>query len=369
MLSTDEVLILTNIPKDSAPGKSLLNELSGRFGIPLRRLIHSAESLKNLKLIDYDERSEIRVMKLTGIGEILYRIIEEGWSLPDFSLVPTNSGLKPLGAVVKEVKKNILQMVAEAGSGHVGASFSAVEILCTLYFLKMKKDPKNPNWVGRDCLILSKGHAAPALYAVLSMIGYFPEEELSKLRELGSILQGHPDLRTPGVDFVSGSLGQGLSVSIGFALAAKMEGSKRRIYVILGDGELDEGQVWEAALTASHLKLDNITAIIDRNRYQLSGETEKIKGLEPLADKWRAFGWEVFEAEGNSIKSISEALELSSLVEGKPSLIIAETTKGKGVSFIEGNFFTSRAPTNDELAKAIAELSYRMDAYDQSIPD
>lgn len=336
---------------------SLLSEISERLGIPIDRLIRSAKSLKDLKLIEYDESSELRSVELTGVGEILYRIIREGESLPEFWMVSTRSGLKPLGAVVKEVRKNILRMVAEAGSGHVGASFSTVEILCALYFLKMKKDPKNPNWSERDLLILSKGHAAPALYAILSEAGYFPEAELSRLRELDSILQGHPDLRTPGVDFVSGSLGQGLSVAIGFALAAKMDESRRRIYVILGDGELNEGQIWEAALTASHLKLDNITTIIDRNQYQFSGETEKVKALEPLEDKWIAFGWEVFEAEGNNLESLVRALDLSSFVKGKPSLVIAKTTKGKGVSFMEGNSFTNKAPSMTELSKAFKELT------------
>jgi len=339
------------------PINSLINGISDRLGIPVDRLSRSVESLKDLKLIEYDESSELRSVELTGIGEILKRILIEGESLPEFLMVPTKSGLKPLGAVVKDVRKNILRMVAEAGSGHIGASFSTVEILCVLYFLKMKKDPKNPGWSERDLLILSKGHAAPALYAILSEAGYFPEIELLRLRELGSILQGHPDLRTPGVDFISGSLGQGLSAAIGFALAAKMDGSSRRIYVILGDGELNEGQIWEAALTASHLKLDNITTIIDRNYYQLSGETEKIKALDPLEDKWIAFGWEVFEAEGNDLKSLIRTLDASSLVKGKPSLVIAKTTKGKGVSFMEGNSFTNKAPSTAELSKAYEELT------------
>ena len=273
------------------------------------------------------------------------------------NLVQTGSGLKPLGTVIKDLRKNVLRMLAEAGSGHLGASLSAIDILAVLYFLKMKHDPKNPDWEERDRFILSKGHAAPALYAVLAEAGYFPVEELFTLRRLGGRLQGHPETVTPGVDAVSGSLGQGLSVGVGMALAARMDGAKHTVYVLLGDGELNEGQVWEAAMTASHLGLDNLIAIVDRNQYQLSGRTEDVKTLEPLSDKWKSVGWEVIEVDGNSPGEVLDALEMPGLTSGKPSAVIARTTKGKGISFMEGNRFSRRVPDSSELKRALDELS------------
>ena len=255
------------------------------------------------------------------------------------------------------MRKTVLRMVAEAGSGHLGASLSAIEVLAVLYFLKMRHDPKNPAWAERDRFILSKGHAAPALYAVLAEAGYFPRGELFTLRKLGSRLQGHPDTRTPGVDAMTGSLGQGLSMAVGMALAAKMDGAEYRVYALLGDGELDEGQIWEAAMTAAHYGLDNLIAIVDRNQYQLSGRTENVKSLEPLNEKWSSLGWEVLEADGHDPEIILDALDRCSLVSGRPSVIIAKTTKGKGVSFMEGNIFSKRAPNFKELEKALAELS------------
>jgi len=248
-------------------------------------------------------------------------------------------------------------MVAEAGSGHLGASLSVIEILVILYFIKMRHDPRNPDWAERDRFVLSKGHAAPALYTVLAEAGYFPTEELSSLRKLGSRLQGHPDTRIPGVDAMTGSLGQGLSIGVGMALAAKMDGAKHTVYVLLGDGELNEGQIWEAAMTASHYGLDNLIAIVDRNQYQMSGRTENVKQLGPLNEKWSSLGWDVIEANGNSPAEILDALDRPNLTSGRPSVIISKTTKGKGVSFMEGNRFSRKVPNSEELKRALDELS------------
>jgi len=248
-------------------------------------------------------------------------------------------------------------MIAEAGSGHLGASLSALEILAVLYFIKIRHDPRNPSWKERDRFILSKGHAAPALYCLLAEAGYFPPEELFRLRSLDSRLQGHPDTKTPGIDAMSGSLGQGLSIAVGMALAAKLDRTNQKIYILLGDGELDEGQVWEAALTASHYRLDNVIAIVDRNQYQYTGNTEDIKSLEPLSEKWKAFGWEVLETDGHDTDAVLEALNMCDQIRGKPMVIIAKTTKGKGISFTEGNEFSNRVPNSEELKRALSELS------------
>ncbi|MEM2364306.1 MAG: transketolase [Candidatus Bathyarchaeia archaeon] len=256
------------------------------------------------------------------------------------------------------VRCNILRMVSKAGTGHIGPSLSIVDILVVLYFSKMRHRPEDPSWEDRDRLILCKGHAAPALYAVLAEAGYFPKEELLTLRKFGSRLQGHPSLKLPGIDAPTGSLGQGLSIANGMALAAKLGGKKYRIYALLGDGECDEGQIWEAAMTAAHYKLDNITAIIDRNSLQSDGPTEIIKTKEPLSEKWRAFGWAVIEIDGNDLFQISMALDKSKSIIDRPSVIIARTVKGKGVPFIEGdNRFHSKLPTNELLEMALRELS------------
>ena len=273
------------------------------------------------------------------------------------NLVKTRSGHRPLGSVIRDLRKTVLRMVAEAGSGHLGASLSAIDVLAVLYLLKMRHDPQNPHWPERDRFVLGKGHAAPALYAVLAEAGYFPSEELWTLRRLGSRLQGHPNLCTPGVDAASGSLGQSLSVAVGMALAAKMDGAEHMIYALLGDGELNEGQVWEAAMTASHHHLDNLVAIVDRNQYQLTGKTEDVKALEPLNEKWRAFGWEARDANGHDPESMLEALDKAGSRNGKPHAIIAKTTKGGGVSFMEGNRFSNKVPNMGELQRALAELS------------
>ncbi|UCD46209.1 MAG: transketolase [Candidatus Bathyarchaeota archaeon] len=272
-------------------------------------------------------------------------------------MVQTRSGFRPLGTVIKDLRKRVLRIIAEAGSGHLGASLSAVDILAILYFMRMRYDPKNSNWPDRDRLVLSKGHAAPALYAVLAEAGFFPVEELTTLREMGGILQGHPEMGIPGVDASTGSLGQGLSIAVGMAIAAKLDGSGYRVYALLGDGELDEGQIWEAALTAAHHGLDNLTVIVDRNGFQLTGRTEDVKKIEPLEEKWRAFGWEAVGADGHDPASILTALDSCDLTSGRPSAIIAHTTKGKGVSFMEGNSYSRKTPSAQELVRALSELA------------
>jgi transketolase len=255
------------------------------------------------------------------------------------------------------IRKHIINMIFQAGSGHPGGSLSCVDILTVLYFSQMNHDPSNPQWDERDRFVLSKGHAAPALYATLAESGYFPIKELASLRKFGSRLQGHPDTKIPGVDVSSGSLGQGLSISCGMAIAAKMDNKKFRVYTILGDGECDEGQVWEAALFSSHYKLDNLTVLLDRNGLQIDGPTEKILRLEPISGKWREFGWNVIEIDGNKIEDIIEALDLSKNTRGRPTVIIAHTLKGKGVSFMEWiNAFHGKSLNDDEMKVALKEL-------------
>lgn len=355
-VNKNQILILINIPRVPASITSILREISKRFSVPLSTLKRNAKILKDLNLIAYGDASNFRGVEFTEIGQFISRLlVREEPSLGH--LVQTSSGLRPLGSVIRDMRKSVLRVVAEAGSGHLGASLSAIDILAVLYFLKMRHDPKNPDWVERDRFVLSKGHAAPALYVVLAEAGYFPREELLTLRELGSRLQGHPDTRIPGVDAMTGSLGQGLSIGVGMALAAKMDGARHTVYVLLGDGELNEGQIWEAAMTASHHGLDNLIAIVDRNKYQLSGRTENVKSLGPLNEKWNSLGWEVLEADGNSPGEILDALDRPSLTSGRPSVIIAKTTKGKGVSFMEGNKFSRMVPNSEELKRALDELS------------
>lgn len=261
-----------------------------------------------------------------------------------------------LREIAKNTRKLILESVAEAGSGHPGGSLSAVEILVTLYFYKMRHDPKNPRWEDRDRFILSKGHAAPLLYSILAQAGYFPIEELKTLRKLGSRLQGHPDFRTPGVEYCGGSEGIGLSVAIGMALAARLDNKSYRVYVLLGDGELQEGQIWEAAMCASKYKLDNLTAIIDRNGIQQDGLTEQIMPLEPLASKWRDFNWNVIQIDGYDFNQIIDALDKAEETINRPTVIIAHTIKGKGVSFMEWSpEWHGKAPKKDLIPTIIKE--------------
>jgi transketolase len=266
--------------------------------------------------------------------------------------------ISELETIAKKIRLHSIQMIYQAGSGHPGGSLSSADVLAALYFHIMKHDPKRPDWPDRDRFVLSKGHAAPALYAVLAMSGYFPVEELSSLRKMGSRLQGHPCMqKTPGVEMSTGSLGHGLAAGNGMALAAKLDRKLYRIYVIVGDGEMDVGETWEAAMLASHYKLDNITVYLDRNKLQLDGPTEKIMSVEPLPEKWKAFGWHVVEIDGHDMRQILDACDKAKEVKGKPTMIIAHTVKGKGVSFMENALsFHGKAPNDEETRKALKEL-------------
>lgn len=263
-----------------------------------------------------------------------------------------------LKEIAKNIRKDILIMLANAGSGHTGGSLSATDIVAALYFSKMRHDPGNPKWPERDRFILSKGHAAPLLYAVLARSGYFDRKELMTLRRLGSRLQGHPDCKVlPGVEMSTGSLGQGLSVGNGIAMAGKLNKNNYRVYVLLGDGENQEGQVWEAAMTAAHYRLDNLCAILDRNGLQIDGQVEEVMSIEPIVEKWRAFGWDVLEIDGHDMNQILLAFDKAEGTKGKPTMVIAHTIKGKGVSFFEGKVeYHGIAPTKEELERALAEL-------------
>ncbi|MGI6343782.1 MAG: transketolase [Bacillota bacterium] len=267
--------------------------------------------------------------------------------------------LHDLQSVCKEVRRDIVRMTAAAGSGHPGGSLSSVELLVGLYFCKMRHDPERPDWPDRDRFILSKGHIAPALYSVLARTGYFPVEDLSTLRKLGSHLQGHPNvLSTPGLDSSSGSLGQGLSIANGLALAARLNGQDFRTYCLMGDGELQEGQIWEAAMSAAHYRLDNVCAIVDYNGLQIDGDVEKVMGLAPLAEKWQSFNWHVISIDGHDMNQVLDAYAEAERTKGKPSVIIAKTVKGKGVSFMENEAgWHGKAPSAAELKQALAELA------------
>lgn len=272
--------------------------------------------------------------------------------------MPTPERLLELEEISLDLRRLIIDMIYEAGSGHPGGSLGIIDVLTCLYWEQMKHDPANPKWEKRDRVIMSKGHCCPALYAVLAKAGYFPEEELKTLRKINSRLQGHPDLRkTPGVEFNGGSEGQGLSGAVGMALAAKLDGSKHRIYCIIGDGENQCGQIWEAAMAASHYRLDNLVGVLDRNGLQIDGPTEEIMSVEPVAERWRAFGWHVLEIDGHDHEEVLSALEKAQRVSGKPTMIIAHTVKGKGISYMEGTLsFHGKAPSKDELVKAHTEL-------------
>ena len=259
----------------------------------------------------------------------------------------------------KEIRKSIVSMITEAKSGHPGGSLSATDILTALYFSEMNIDPANPKMEGRDRFVLSKGHAAPAIYATLAEKGYFSKDELMTLRKFGSRLQGHPDMKKlPGIEISTGSLGQGLSVANGMALNAKMFNENYRTYVILGDGEVQEGQIWEAAMTAAHYKLNNLCAFLDNNNLQIDGNVSEIMGVEPLDKKWEAFGWNVIKIDGHDFEQILSALDKARECKDKPTMVIAKTIKGKGVSFMENVCgFHGVAPTLEELERALAELA------------
>jgi transketolase len=268
--------------------------------------------------------------------------------------------IQDLEAKAKLFRREILEMTFKAGSGHPGGSLSAVDILTVLYFHQMKVDPADPHWADRDRFVLSKGHVCPALYAVLAEKGFFLKAALWTLRRPESILQGHPDMRlTPGVEMSTGSLGQGLSVACGMALAARLDEKDYTVYCMLGDGEVQEGNVWEGAMFAAHMRLDNLIAVLDRNRMQIEGFTEDVMALDPLADKWRAFGWEVLTlADGHDVGQILTVLDAAVPRQGKPKIILAHTIKGKGVSFMENQAeYHGRALTPDEMARARRELA------------
>jgi transketolase len=269
--------------------------------------------------------------------------------------------IRELEAMAVKLRRHIIEMTCAAASGHPGGSLSAADIITVLYFYKLRHNPKDTAWPERDRFVMSKGHAAPVLYAALAEAGYFPVEYLKTLRRIGSSLQGHIDmLSLPGIEMSTGSLGQGLSAANGMALAARLDKKGYRVYCLMGDGECQEGQIWEAAMTSSHHKLDNLTAIVDHNKYQIDGRVDEIKSLRPLPDKWKAFGWNVLSCDGHKIASIIESLEKAEKTKGKPTMIIAETVKGKGVSFMEENplDYHGRAPTPEEEKKALSQLCH-----------
>jgi transketolase len=273
-----------------------------------------------------------------------------------------NLSTTELKEMAKKLRRHVITMIATAGSGHPGGSLSAADIITAFYFKLLRHDPQNPEWSDRDRFILSKGHAAPILYAALAEAGYFPVAELATLRKLDSRLQGHTDRKcTPGVEMSAGSLGMGLSFAVGVSLAARLDSKTYRTYVLLSDGECEEGQTWEAALSAAQFKayskLDNLTAVVDCNGMQLSGWTRDIMNLEPLIRKWQAFGWHTIDIDGHDFDQIIAASHKAEKMKGKPTVIIARTIKGKGVSFMENNVaFHGKAPTWEEAERALKEL-------------
>lgn len=268
--------------------------------------------------------------------------------------------VQELEDAARRLRVEVLKMLNLARSGHTGGSLSAIDVLTALYFYKLRHDPSNPAWAERDRFVLSKGHAAPALYACLSKAGYFPSEDLKTLRRLGSHLQGHPDMRkTPGVEVCTGSLGQGLSQAVGLALAARVAGRSSRTYCLLGDGEVQEGQVWEAAMAAAHFGLDNLCALVDWNGLQIDGEVDKVMKVTPLAPKFLGFGWQVLEVDGHDMQAICRALDESEQHRGRPTMIIARTVKGKGVPFFEHKAsYHGVPPSDDELGRALEHLGH-----------
>jgi transketolase len=272
--------------------------------------------------------------------------------------MPIKQTKKELDRVALEVRKDIWTMLFKAGSGHAGGSLGCTDIFVALYWNILKHDPKNPNWSERDYFILSKGHCCPTLYAVLARMGYFSRDELWTLRQFGSILQGHPHrLKTPGVEASTGSLGQGFAIANGVALGLKKDGKPNRVFSLLGDGEVQEGSVWEAGMCASHYKLDNLCAVIDRNMLQIDGPTEEVMGLENLENKWEAFNWNVIVVDGHNIEELTGAYDKAIATKGKPTMILAKTTKGKGVSFVENQVdWHGKVPNKDEYERGMKEL-------------
>ncbi|NMC26584.1 MAG: transketolase [Syntrophomonadaceae bacterium] len=270
----------------------------------------------------------------------------------------TESAIQAVSSKALTLRQDIIRMLGEAGSGHTGGSLSSADIIACLYFWEMNIDPMQPRSAERDRFVLSKGHAAPLLYAALAERGYFPKSELLRLRKLGSPLQGHPDMRkVAGVDASTGSLGQGVSWAVGMALAAKIDGLDFRVYTLLGDGEIEEGLVWEAVMAAHHYKLDNLVAFLDHNRLQIDGPICEVMSPEPVADKFRAFGWETLSVDGHDHRQIMEALNKARTIAGRPTIIIADTVKGKGCSFMENKVeWHGSAPNKEQTSQALAEL-------------
>ncbi len=266
--------------------------------------------------------------------------------------------LTELQAIAIEIRKDIVKMVHAAASGHPGGSLSSADILTALYFDVMNIDPENLKMAGRDRFVLSKGHAAPVLYSALARRGYFPVEELLTLRRINSRLQGHPDMKyIPGVEMSTGSLGQGISAAVGMAMASRLDNDGSRVFTLLGDGELNEGLVWEAAMAAAHYKLSNLTAILDFNGLQIDGRNDDVMGVKPVDKKFESFGWNVIIVDGHDIQALINALEEAKKVTDKPSILLANTVKGKGVSFMEDQVgWHGKAPSDDELAAALKEL-------------
>jgi transketolase len=271
----------------------------------------------------------------------------------------TTSNVAELAALCKSMRREVIEMITDAKSGHPGGSLSAVEVVVTLFMDVMRHDPTNPKWKDRDHFILSKGHCCPILYAVMAECGYCPKDQLNTLRKLGSMYQGHPDVRfLPALEATTGSLGQGLSLGIGMALAARLDKSPSRTYVMLGDGEIQEGQIWEAAMFGGFHRVDNIVAIVDSNRIQLDGFVRDIMDESPLTEKWSSFNWHVIEVDGHDIAAIQKAFAEAAAMKEQPTVIIAHTVKGKGVSFMENNpKFHGTAPTVEEEKRALAELA------------
>ena len=259
----------------------------------------------------------------------------------------------------KEIRQDIVTMIGQAKSGHPGGSLSATEIVTYLYFEELRIDPTNPKWDDRDRFILSKGHAAPVLYAALARRGFFPTEELSTLRKIGSHLQGHPDMKkVPGVDMSTGSLGTGFSAATGIAMACKLDKKENYVYTLLGDGEIQEGQVWEAAMSAAHYKLDNLIAFLDNNGLQIDGNIDDVLSPNPIDAKFAAFGWHVLVIDGHDFKQIADAVAAAKAEKGRPTMIVAKTVKGKGVSYMENQAgWHGSAPNEGQVAQAMAELN------------
>lgn len=270
-----------------------------------------------------------------------------------------NFSIEEMKEMAKTVRKDVLKMICESGSGHPGGSLSSTDLLVTLYFNKMKHNPLKPDWEDRDRFILSKGHICPALYSVLARAGYYSADELFSLRKMFSRLQGHPALNKnlPGIEVSSGSLGQGLSVACGIAIGAKSNKKDFKVYCLTGDGELQEGQIWEAAMTADHYKLDNLICIVDKNNLQIDGQVKDVMNIDPLTDKFKAFNWHTIDCDGHSIEELFKAFDEAKHYKGKPICIIAHTVKGKGVSFMENVAgWHGKAPSKDECEMALKEL-------------